>query len=58
MDNNDYEEIVQSERELIPDRVYFLKTRLIDSNVKCKVWLLVTGLIETWDMTKCEDFNE
>ena len=52
MNNNDYEEIIQSERELIPDRVYFLKTRLIDSNVKCKVWLLVAGLIETWDMIK------
>jgi len=52
MNDNDYEEIVQSERELIPDRVYFLTTRLIDSNVKSKVWLLVMGLIETWDMIK------
>lgn len=52
MNNEDYKEIVDSERELIQDRVYFLKTRLIDSNVKSKVWLLVMGLIETWDMIK------
>ena len=52
MNNDNYEEIVQSERELIPDRVYFLKTRIVETPIQRKLWLLVMGLIETWDMIK------
>lgn len=55
MTNGDYSEIVDSERELVKDRVRFLtvynrECHFISDGVNQKLWLLLLGLIETWDM--------
>ncbi|KKL48377.1 hypothetical protein LCGC14_2326170 [marine sediment metagenome] len=52
MNDGDYKEIVDSERELVPDRIRFLKERTLSAEVNQKLWLLILGLIETWDMIK------
>ncbi len=52
MNDGDYKEIVDSERELIPDRIRFLKKGTLSAEVNQKLWLLVLGLIETWDLVK------
>ncbi len=52
MNEEDYKEIVDSERELIPDRIRFLRECTLSAEVNQKLWLLVLGLIETWDMIK------
>ena len=53
MNDGDYLEIVNSERELVKARMRFLidHSRVSD-DVRQKIWLLLLGLIETWDLIK------
>lgn len=52
MNNEDYKEIIDSERELMSNRARFLKERALSTEVNQRLWLLLLGLIETWDMIK------
>lgn len=53
MNDVDYREIVESERYHVSDRIHFLKySSGITDNVRRKLWLLLFGLIETWDLVK------
>ena len=52
MNERAYKEIVDSEKELVKDRVRFLRERTLSPKINQKLWLLLLGLIETWDIVK------
>lgn len=52
MNNEDYKVIVDFESGLISNRVSFLKERTLPAEINQKLWLLLLGLIETWDIVK------